>query len=168
MPTVHMIHGYLGAGKTTFAKRLEANLPAIRFTHDHCMTKLYGIDPPVEEMNMMRERVSEVIEESWTKCVSFGVETVLDLNFWSLSERISTRQKAEELGAEVVLYNLPLPDDEAWARVEKRNANLSGSFFISENTFEALKAGFEPLTPDELSIAIEPSRSRIAIPDVRA
>jgi predicted kinase len=48
MPTVHMIHGYLGAGKTTFARRLEQELPAIRFTHDEWMARLYGIDPPVE------------------------------------------------------------------------------------------------------------------------
>ena len=50
MPTVHMIHGYLGAGKTTLARRLEREAPAIRFTHDEWMARLYGIDPPAERI----------------------------------------------------------------------------------------------------------------------
>ncbi len=157
MATVHLIHGYLGAGKTTFAKQLEASLPAMRFTHDHWITTLYGIDPPAEGMPLMHERVSSLIEETWTKCVSFGIETVLDLNFWSLDQRIATRQKAEALGASVLLYNLPLTDKEAWARVEERNKKLKDSFFISENTFKILKDRFEPLTSDELLTAISPT-----------
>jgi predicted kinase len=32
MRTAHLIHGYLGAGKTTFAKTLEKEAIAIRFT----------------------------------------------------------------------------------------------------------------------------------------
>ena len=32
MATAHLIYGYLGAGKTTFAKKLERELPAIRFS----------------------------------------------------------------------------------------------------------------------------------------
>jgi predicted kinase len=47
MATAHLIHGYLGAGKTTFARRLEEELPAIRFSHDEWMTNLYGDDPPI-------------------------------------------------------------------------------------------------------------------------
>jgi len=40
MPTAHLIHGYLGAGKTTFARQLERNIPAIRFSHDEWMVRL--------------------------------------------------------------------------------------------------------------------------------
>jgi hypothetical protein len=44
--TAFMIHGYLGAGKTTLARRLEVEHAAIRFTHDYWMGTLYGDDPP--------------------------------------------------------------------------------------------------------------------------
>lgn len=33
-PTLHLIHGYLGAGKTTFARKLEIDTKALRFTLD--------------------------------------------------------------------------------------------------------------------------------------
>jgi predicted kinase len=34
MATAHLIHGFLGVGKTTLARRLEQMIPAIRFSHD--------------------------------------------------------------------------------------------------------------------------------------
>jgi predicted kinase len=34
MATAHLIHGFLGAGKTTLARQLERELPAIRFGAD--------------------------------------------------------------------------------------------------------------------------------------
>lgn len=40
-PTVHLLCGLPGAGKTTLARRLEAGLPAIRFSLDEWMLRLY-------------------------------------------------------------------------------------------------------------------------------
>jgi predicted kinase len=34
MPTVHMIAGLIGSGKSTFARRLERELPALRISLD--------------------------------------------------------------------------------------------------------------------------------------
>ena len=76
MATVHLIHGYLGVGKTTFAKRLEAELPAIRFTHDEWMARLYGTDPPVEMYGEYFRRVSEQIAETWPRCIALGVDVI--------------------------------------------------------------------------------------------
>jgi len=45
MPTDHLICGPLGSGKTTFSRRLEGEIGAIRFTHDEWMVLLYGQDP---------------------------------------------------------------------------------------------------------------------------
>lgn len=37
MPTVHMIHGFVGVGKTTFAKKLQQEVNAVRFSPDEWM-----------------------------------------------------------------------------------------------------------------------------------
>ena len=42
MSTAHLIHGYIGAGKTTLARTLERELPAIRFTPDEEVARRYG------------------------------------------------------------------------------------------------------------------------------
>ena len=65
MATAHLIHGFLGVGKTTLARRLEQDIPAIRFSHDEWMTRLYGDDPPVEHFAEFCRRVSKVLEEVW-------------------------------------------------------------------------------------------------------
>ncbi|GLQ55713.1 AAA family ATPase [Devosia nitrariae] len=152
MPTVHMIHGFIGSGKTTFAKRLEAQLPALRFTHDEWMSRLYGEDPPADQFPDLYRRVSGLVAELWPKCVKLQVNVVLDLGFWSRTERDEVRRMAAAMGASSRLYALTCPDEVAWARIEQRNEALSGSLFISRATFELLKASFEPLADDEDAI----------------
>jgi predicted kinase len=149
-----MIHGYLGAGKTTFARRLEQSLPALRLTHDEWMLRLYGEDPPQAQFQALYDHVTEQINLVWPRCVALGLDVVLDLNFWSRAQRDQVRATAARLGAEVRLYRLSRPDDEAWARIERRNGCLTDSLFIARNTFEALKARFEPLDEDEARIEI--------------
>lgn len=154
MPTAHLIHGYLGAGKTTFARRLERNIPAIRFSHDEWMVRFYGNDPPIEHFADYCRRVYEQMEEIWPRCLELGLNVVLDFGFWTRRDRDATRAKVSALGGHARLYRLSCSEDEAWRRIEKRNANLLGSLLIVRNTFEVLKERFEPLDPEEARIEI--------------
>ena len=62
-------------------------------------------------------------------------------------------------GGEPVLYHLNCAEEIAWKRVDERNRALGGSLFIAPNTFEVLKARFEPLSDDEPSVEILTSGS---------
>lgn len=155
MATAHLIHGYLGAGKTTFARRLEHELPAIRFSHDEWMTTLYGDDPPMDQFAELHQRVSKLIDAHWTRCVELGLDVVLDFGFWSRQQRDQTRATAAALGATAQLYLLECPENEAWCRVEKRNTDLDGSLLIVRHTFEMLKGRFQPLGDDEDRIDVK-------------
>lgn len=148
MPTAHLIHGYIGSGKSTLARRLEREHNALRFCHDEWMVALYGQDPPAELFQEYASRVSALIESQWVQAVRAGVDVVLDLGFWSRSQRDATRELVGALGAQWVLYSLSAPDEELWARVSRRNAE-PGSLFIARATFDALKQRFEPLGDDE-------------------
>jgi predicted kinase len=154
MSTAHLIHGYLGVGKTTFARQLERDIPAIRFSHDEWMTRLYGDNPPVEHFADFYRRVSEQTEEVWSRCLELGLDVVLDFGFWTRRDRDDTRAKISTLGAQARFYRLSCSEEEAWRRIEKRNTNFQGSLLIVRNTFEVLKERFEPLDPDEARIEI--------------
>lgn len=155
--TAHLVHGYIGAGKTTFARALELRLPAVRFTHDEWMVALYGQDPPAAVFPEYFRRVSALIGAQWTRCLALGVDVVLDLNFWSRAQRDETRRAVEALGGSHRLYHLELPDEEAWARVERRNAE-PGALLVARTTFEVLRERYEPLGPDEPHEVVRPPR----------
>lgn len=146
--TAHLVHGALGAGKTTFARALEARLPAVRFTHDQWMVALYGADPPADRFPELAGRVHAVLEPLWTRCLALGLDVVLDLNFWSRAQRDETRRRVQALGGRHRLYHLALPDEVAWARVARRNEE-PGALFIARSTFELLRGRCEPLEGDE-------------------
>lgn len=150
MPTAHMIYGYIGAGKTTFARRLERELGAIRFTHDEWMLDLYGPDPPSELFQTYSARVSRRLDAVWHRCFELGLDVVLDLNFWTREQRDTVRSFVTASGGTHRLYALQCPEDVAWARVERRNADLESSLYIARNTFGVFKSRLEVLGTDEM------------------
>jgi predicted kinase len=154
MATAHLIHGYLGAGKTTFAKRLEREISAVRFTHDEWMRALYGDDPPEQQFADHARRVSDLMEDLWSRCLEVGVDVILDFGFWSRQERDRVRAAVTNKGADYRLYRLTCPDDAAWKRIQARNAALDSSLYIAPNTFSVLKARFEPLDEEEVRVEI--------------
>ena len=154
VPLAFLLHGYLGVGKTTLARRLEAEHSAIRFTHDEWMRTLYGNDPPEALFADYAGNVSGLIEATWTRCLELGLDVVLDFGFWSRSERDRTRALVAQFGGECRLYRLTCADEIARRRIEGRNEDLDDSLFIAPSTYDALKARFEPLGPDERSIEI--------------
>jgi predicted kinase len=154
VPKAFLLHGFLGAGKTTFAKRLEVDQDAVRFTHDEWMSQLYGEDPPAELFQDYASRVSRVMEATWRSCLRLGTNVVLDSGFWARAERERIRAVVASHGATAVLYRLNCAEEVAWERIAVRNKQLAGNLNIVPNTFQVLKARFEPLDDDEDRIEI--------------
>lgn len=148
LPVIHAVHGYIGAGKTTFARRLEHELPALRLNSDEWMVQLHGPDAPEEVFRPGVARVQALQRELAGRALRLGVSVVLDDGFWTRASRDELRRWAADLGVPLRLYTLPLPPAEARRRIEARNAE-PGSLYIAPATYELFLGRFEPLGPDE-------------------
>ena len=138
-PVAHLIHGYLGAGKTTLAKRMEIDLCAIRYSPDEWMVKLYGDDPPAERFAECLPRVYDDINAQWPIVLARGVDVILDFGFWTREERDAARRRAAEVNAVTNLYWVCCAEETARARFRARNQDPPGCQQIADNTLEVLK-----------------------------
>ena len=147
-PIIHAIHGFIGAGKTTLARQLEAQLPALRLNSDEWMVQLYGPDPPEDVFRPGMLRVNALLRQLAERALALGLHVVLDDGYWTRASRDGLRSWAAGLGVPLKLYALTLPEAEARRRVEERNAQ-PGSLYIAPETFELFWQSFELLQPDE-------------------
>jgi predicted kinase len=148
--TLFLTCGLPGAGKTTLARRLEREWPALRLTADDWLLDLHpGLSRA--ELDELRDRVER---SQWTvarRALELGINVVLDWGLWGREERDNYRLQARAVGSRVVLYVLDPPLQELWDRVEKRNA-YPNNFHITRSEIEAWDVWFERPTADELAL----------------
>ena len=145
----HLVHGYLGAGKTTFAKRLAERTGALRYSPDELIVARFGHDPPALHFDAYLERVYAEVNDEWPLTLAAGRDVILDFGFWTRAWRDAARARAASVGAGTDLYFVRCSEATARARCVRRNENPGSSLIVTENTFEVLRARFQPLGPDE-------------------
>ncbi|MDA0270522.1 MAG: AAA family ATPase [Chloroflexi bacterium] len=146
-PTLHLICGLPGAGKSTLARQLERDLPALRLTKDEWMASIVGngLSEP------HRNAVEAVQLDIALRALRLGLDVILENGFWYRAERAEYRTRAEAVGAATRLHFLDVPRDELWRRLAARNAALPpDTFHISAEQLEEWWGLFEPPTADAL------------------
>lgn len=148
--TVHLLCGLNGSGKTTLARQLAEDLPAVRFTLDEWMLRLYGLryDDPAYVEHL--DPAQDLIWETAQQVLGLGRDVVLDWNQWSRERRAKWRGRAEDFGARVVIHYVDVPVDVAVDRMMKRNDQAAeGTHEINESGVRHLAAIFEPPSAEE-------------------
>lgn len=158
MPTVHLVCGYLGAGKTTFSQALAERESAVRFSLDELYLRLFADGPTYELDAKAMDRLRAVLDELWPRVVKAGASVVLDCGFWRRAWRDQVRDLARMVGATTRLHWLSCSDDVALARCLERNGS-TGAFLISAEGFAELKVHFEPPAVDESPEVVDTSSS---------
>jgi predicted kinase len=155
MATVHMICGSTGAGKTTHAIRLAAELGAQRHSIDEWMAGMFWMDAPeTPDYSWAIERVGRCETLIWALCLrdlAAGRDVVLDLGFSTRMQRDGFKAKAAAAGAQWILWHLDVPVETRRARVARRNAERGETFDldVDQETFDWMEGHFQPPEPDE-------------------
>ena len=145
MTTLHVVVGLPGVGKTTLAKRLEAELPAVRLTPDEWMVPLFG----ELEAGGKRDDVEGLLIGVAMRSLRLGADVVLDFGVWSRDERTGLRHLAADVGSVTRLHYLSVEPEEQWRRLAARDDPRS--FRIARAEMDGYATLFETPTVEELA-----------------
>ena len=132
MATIHLIHGFMGFGKTTLSKELAKKYNAKHFAIDQVMLKTYGRNP--NDFNKAYQECDDVI---------------LDYGFWDKDTRKKVQERALKLTPNVLWHQLICDIELAKQRVLKRTEENPEELFIDENCFNERFSRYQPITDDE-------------------
>lgn len=141
-----------GAGKTTFSRKLEQERAALRLTPDEWMARIVGSGGDEKR----RAEVEAIMGAIAEKCLSLGINVILDFRFWSRPERDEYRARAQKLGVSCELYFLDVPLEELLSGPHERNLALPvHTFSVTEEQLKLWSTLFEAPTEYELSIPLK-------------
>ena len=148
-PRLILVCGLPGSGKTTLAKQLARDVPAVRLCPDEWKHDL-GIDYYDEDG---RVRLEQRLWRLGQELLGLGQSVILENGFWGREERDELRLAARSLGVAVELHYLEAPIDELWRRLEIRNKRaVPGTAPIEREDLEKWSLQFE--APDAAEQAL--------------
>ena len=117
-PTLFLLVGLPGTGKTTEARRIEREHNALRLTKDEWVKALYGPTNPSSATDVIEGRLIAIA----LRALELGVDVVVDFGLWSRDERSALRQAAIAAGAKAEVRYLSLTPAEQRRRLDRRQA----------------------------------------------
>lgn len=152
MATLYLICGLPCAGKTTLARRLEAETAAIRFCPDAWILALLADPGDIKERDRLRDPVEQLQWQTAQRLLATGQSVILENGFWVRSERRHYRERAHSLGARVEFHYLAPSLEGLLKRLRLRNAARDPeSFPLSEAELLTWSGCFE--APDAAEFA---------------
>lgn len=151
--TLVLVCGLPGSGKTTFAKRLEADREAIRMCPDDWIEAVLQDPSDSDEKDRLRDVIENLQWDLAKQYLCKGLTVILENGFWAEEERSQYAMEALELGARIELYAMDSSDlDELWRRIDLRNKSLrTPTWVMLREDHEAKWIGFEAPTLEEIA-----------------
>ncbi len=123
LPAVHLLCGLNGAGKTTLARRLEQELPGVRFSLDEWMLRCFpGLPYDSTPYARRAEVCKDLMWETALQVLYTGSAVILDWNQWTRQHRAFWKGRAVDAGYPVYLHYVRRSLEVAVQQAEDRSA----------------------------------------------
>lgn len=159
-PTLHVVFGPSGAGKTTYAHAFARREKAVAFILDDWMARLFAPDMPEPiEYEWMIERVQRCEAQIWSTaaaCLAAGTPVILDIGLMRKADRDRVREIAAAAELPLQFHFVNASAESRRARVAERNVVRGENFAIevTPELFDFIEGVYEPPQPGELDGAI--------------
>lgn len=156
---MHLLHGLSGSGKSTLVRELARDGRAVRFTLDEWMLRLHPDLPHDDEgYGPLAARAKDLVWTIAEQVLRAGTDVVLDWNAWSREHRLRAVERADTLGADVVLHVLEVSIDVASEQAQERtDRGTAHAHRITRAENEHLATLMEaPSTEEGLEVCFHP------------
>ena len=158
-PTLYLITGHTGAGKSTFAKKRAADLPAFYLSHDELLVKAYGDNIGHLDFQDCCQRMDQLIWKQAQQLFDLNIDLVLE-GYGTRAMRDDVRRVAEKIGYDFKLIWVDCPAEIRLERVRQRNQHLNGEgYAFTDDEFWEGEQADEGLGSDEVVEWIDNSAS---------
>ena len=157
MNKVILICGKIASGKTTYAKSLIKNNPAVLLSLDEITTLFFGADGGAEHYVILDKARKYLFDKS-LEIVKSGADVILDWGFWKQSDRKEAILFYEKNNIRCEWHYVDASDDTLRKNLIKRNneietgQNTSSYYFPEEIVRRFWKEDFELPEKNEMDI----------------
>lgn len=148
-PTLVLLYGFPGAGKTYFARQLCEDIRAAHLQADRIRFELFDEPRYDKQENEIVEHLLNYMTEEF---LSSGVNVVYDMNASRISQRRQLRDLARKTKAQFVLVWFQLDMDTAFIRATKRDHRKADDKYampMNKEIFESIIGQMQNPGPTE-------------------
>lgn len=155
MATLHLICGTISSGKTTYARRLMAEKPALLLSVDEVTLALSGVIPP-ENHDPATVLVKAWLMEKAEEAMAAGLDVIFDWGFWKKADRVEMEAALAIKGIDHVWHYIDVSQARWEAQIAKRNESVlkgeTSAYFVDEGLKEKCVSLFEPPCREEIDV----------------
>ena len=159
LPTLFLLYGFPGAGKTYFARQLCEELQAAHVQADRIRYELFE-EPRFDRQE--DEIVTHLMGYMTEEFLQAGISVVFDVNAARAAQRRELRDLARKVKAQVVLVWFQLDVESSFVRVNKRDRRKADDKYampVDRTTFEEIISHMQNPTPTEEYMVVSGKRT---------
>lgn len=149
--TLYIIQGFLGAGKTTFSKRLALKTGAVHLNPDEVCVSLFRREEYERNWDECFRKTLDLLWQKAEEHLKAGKDVIFDAGFWDRKSRDDAKSFARKCDCRCVHCYICVPDEVAKERLSLRKGRIAEN---NAANFENIKKSFVPPEPDEQAVVI--------------